>query len=106
MRFGVSSRTHIGCRSQWCWRRTYSWSNSLHNNPLDTKAFSKTLFLPKTTFPLRADLPRSDVALRTKTCEELYRWQVSLTHLKAQLHQLILPFYTVEERQRSHFCAT
>ena len=43
---------------------------------LDPKAFSKTLLLPKTTFPLWADPAKSEELFRTKTCDELYRWQV------------------------------
>ncbi|KIK95549.1 hypothetical protein PAXRUDRAFT_140435 [Paxillus rubicundulus Ve08.2h10] len=42
---------------------------------LDSKAFSQTLLLPKTSFPLRADPAKSEVPFRKRTCEDLYRWQ-------------------------------
>lgn len=44
---------------------------------LDAKAFSKTLLLPKTTFPLWADPAKSEEPHRKRTTEDLYRWQVS-----------------------------
>lgn len=43
---------------------------------LDSKAFSKTLLLPKTPFPLWADPAKSEELFRRKTCDELYQWQV------------------------------
>ncbi|KAF9447135.1 isoleucyl-tRNA synthetase [Macrolepiota fuliginosa MF-IS2] len=41
----------------------------------DTKAFSKTLLLPKTIFPLWTDPSKSEEPFRKRTTEELYRWQ-------------------------------
>ena len=43
---------------------------------LDSKAFSKTLLLPKTSFPLWSDPAKTEAPFRRKTCDELYRWQV------------------------------
>ncbi|KAH8101837.1 isoleucyl-tRNA synthetase [Cristinia sonorae] len=40
----------------------------------DNKAFSKTLLLPKTKFPMRND-PSKDPAIVQRTTEGLYRWQ-------------------------------
>ena len=49
-------------------------------NKADSKAFSNTLLLPKTSFPLRSDPSKAE--FRKKTCEDLYRWQVCrLYHL-------------------------
>ncbi|KAI6006964.1 tRNA synthetases class I-domain-containing protein [Pisolithus albus] len=42
---------------------------------LDSKAFSKTLLLPKTSFPLWPDPSKTEVPFRKKTCDDLYRWQ-------------------------------
>ncbi|EGN92511.1 hypothetical protein SERLA73DRAFT_172840 [Serpula lacrymans var. lacrymans S7.3] len=42
---------------------------------VDSKAFSKTLLLPKTNFPLWADPSKREVPFRHRTCDELYRWQ-------------------------------
>ncbi|KAJ3729726.1 isoleucyl-tRNA synthetase [Lentinula raphanica] len=50
-------------------------SRAFSTVPLDTKAFSNTLLLPKTAFPLRPDPTKNEALYRTRTCEELYRWQ-------------------------------
>ncbi|KAI9460791.1 tRNA synthetases class I-domain-containing protein [Boletus coccyginus] len=42
---------------------------------LDSKAFSKTLLLPNTPFPLWPDPARSGDLYRRKTCDVLYQWQ-------------------------------
>ncbi|KIY47672.1 isoleucyl-tRNA synthetase [Fistulina hepatica ATCC 64428] len=42
---------------------------------LDNKAYSKTLLLPKTTFSPVADPPRTELPFRSRTSEQLYRWQ-------------------------------
>ncbi|KAK0496309.1 tRNA synthetases class I-domain-containing protein [Armillaria luteobubalina] len=42
---------------------------------VDSKAFSKTLNLPQTSFPLWPDREKSQVALRPRICEDLYRAQ-------------------------------
>ncbi|KAF9254893.1 isoleucyl-tRNA synthetase [Marasmius fiardii PR-910] len=44
---------------------------------LDSRSFSKTLQLPKTSFPLWSDPIKVEKPLRTRTSEELYRWQYS-----------------------------
>ncbi|KAJ4463961.1 tRNA synthetases class I-domain-containing protein [Lentinula edodes] len=51
------------------------FSRAFNTVPLDTKAFSDTLFLPKTAFPLRPDPTKNEILYRSRTCEELYRWQ-------------------------------
>ena len=43
---------------------------------LDSKAFSKTLLLPNTPFPLWPDPAKSEDLYRRKTCDMLYQWQV------------------------------
>ena len=50
---------------------------SSNANPLDNKAFTKTLLLPKTSFALRPDPKQIDELYRKLTCDDLYRWQVS-----------------------------
>ncbi|KAG2355481.1 tRNA synthetases class I-domain-containing protein [Suillus spraguei] len=55
-------------------------SQSLKNASTDPKAYSKTLLLPKTTFPLRVDPAKSESSFQSKTCEELYRWQAQNVH--------------------------
>ncbi|KAF8838923.1 isoleucyl-tRNA synthetase [Paxillus ammoniavirescens] len=52
-----------------------SFSSARTPSKLDSKAFSQTLLLPKTSFPLRADPAKSEVPFRQKTCDDLYRWQ-------------------------------
>lgn len=58
-------------------------SQTLKNATTDPKVYSKTLLLPKTSFPLWVDSAKSESLFKRKTCEELYRWQVrffSQTH--------------------------
>ncbi|KAG1738733.1 tRNA synthetases class I-domain-containing protein [Suillus lakei] len=55
-------------------------SQSLKNASTDPKAYSKTLYLPKTSFPLWADSAKSESLFKRKTCEELYRWQAQNVH--------------------------
>jgi isoleucyl-tRNA synthetase len=43
---------------------------------LDNKAFTDTLLLPKTTFPLRPNFKEIEAAYGDLTRETLYRWQV------------------------------
>ncbi|KAG2137399.1 tRNA synthetases class I-domain-containing protein [Suillus bovinus] len=56
------------------------FSQSLKNASTDLKAYSKTLLLPKTSFPLWADSAKSESLYKKKTCEELYRWQAQNVH--------------------------
>lgn len=41
-------------------------------------AYSKTLNLPRTPFPLKADAAKREMLFRSRTTKELYDWQVSL----------------------------
>ncbi|KAK9894284.1 isoleucyl-tRNA synthetase [Cystobasidium minutum MCA 4210] len=47
------------------------------NKSSNDKAFAKTLLLPKTDFPLRADAANREKLFRKKTTETLYKWQWS-----------------------------
>ncbi|KAG2125123.1 hypothetical protein DEU56DRAFT_825882, partial [Suillus clintonianus] len=53
---------------------------SLKDASTDPKAHSKTLLLPKTSFPLWVDSAKSKSLLRSKTCQQLYRWQTQNAH--------------------------
>ncbi|KAI0315579.1 tRNA synthetases class I-domain-containing protein [Amylostereum chailletii] len=44
-------------------------------SPNPNKQFSKSILLPKTKFPQWTDPTKTEVALRKKTCDELYAWQ-------------------------------
>lgn len=65
------------------------------------KAFSKTLLLLKTHFPLWADPAKSEELFRRKTCDELYQWQVRYAY--ARVVRLILTqwYFLGAECQRS-----
>ncbi|OAX32892.1 isoleucyl-tRNA synthetase [Rhizopogon vinicolor AM-OR11-026] len=54
---------------------TCNVSQHLKNASTDSKAYSKTLLLPKTSFPLWVDSAKSESLFKRKTCEELYQWQ-------------------------------
>jgi hypothetical protein len=41
-----------------------------------SKLYAKSLLLPRTTFPQWTDPLKTEVQLRKKTCDNLYRWQV------------------------------
>ena len=58
--------------------RTFSALSPRRGQPINNKAFSKTLLLPKTPFPLWTDPLKTDLAFQSKTCDRLYRWQVGL----------------------------
>ncbi|KDR72627.1 hypothetical protein GALMADRAFT_73804 [Galerina marginata CBS 339.88] len=49
------------------------------NNAVN-KAYTETLLLPKTRFPLRANLKDTEDTYRNLTCESLYRWQWANVH--------------------------
>ncbi|KAF8886535.1 isoleucyl-tRNA synthetase [Infundibulicybe gibba] len=49
--------------------------HSVSQQSLDSKAFSKTLLLPQTKFPLWTEPTRSEAPFQARTCESLYRWQ-------------------------------
>ena len=42
----------------------------------DNKAFTKTLLLPKTSFPLRVNPEAAETRFKDLTCDGVYRWQV------------------------------
>ncbi|KAN0085929.1 tRNA synthetases class I (I, L, M and V) domain containing protein [Tylopilus felleus] len=50
-------------------------SSAPPSSKLDSKAFSKTLLLPKTPFPLSPDPAKLEELFGRKTCDELYQWQ-------------------------------
>ena len=58
----------------------FSFSQQLQCRPFatDPKAYSKTLLLPKTKFPLWSSPKDSELPFRKKTTEDLYAWQVSV----------------------------
>jgi hypothetical protein len=56
--------------------KPYRRHSSAQAMATDSKAFSKTLLLPKTSFPLWADPSKSEAPFRKRTGEDLYRWQV------------------------------
>ncbi|EAU81428.2 isoleucyl-tRNA synthetase [Coprinopsis cinerea okayama7 len=68
---GLLSRTHLLSRAHQQPQR-YSSSDSKKN---DSKAFAKSLLLPKTTFPLWADAKEVEGRYRDLTCDQLYNWQ-------------------------------
>ena len=51
---------------------------------VDGNSFSDTLILPKTSFPLWTDPSKSELPFKTRTCEDLYRWQV-LVHYASRV---------------------
>ena len=59
-------------------KRPVSTAAPLSATSKATKAFSSTLLLPKTTFPLKHQQPHLiEEQYRQRTCDELYRWQVN-----------------------------
>lgn len=58
-------------------------SSAPPSSKLDSKAFSKTLLLPKTPFPLSPDPAKLEELFGRKTCDELYQWQVRYTYTQA-----------------------
>ncbi|KAI0305316.1 tRNA synthetases class I-domain-containing protein [Multifurca ochricompacta] len=62
--FGVTSKVLAICY------------RALSNDDSDqNKLYAKSLFLPRTTFPQWTDPLKTEVLLRKKTCDDLYRWQ-------------------------------
>ena len=55
---------------------------------VDNKAFSKTLLLPKTSFPLR-NHPSKDEALQARTCDDLYKWQVGTILISVSMYSMM-----------------
>jgi hypothetical protein len=54
----------------------YSSAIRLKNDSVQNKLYAKSLLLPRTTFPQWTDPLKTEVLLRKKTCDDLYRWQV------------------------------
>ena len=54
----------------------YSSAIRLKNDSVQNKLYAKSLLLPQTTFPQWTDPLKTEVLLRRKICDDLYRWQV------------------------------
>ena len=48
----------------------------LKEDSIQNKLYAKSLLLPRTTFPQWTDPLKTEVLLRKKLCDDLYRWQV------------------------------
>lgn len=57
-------------------RPLYSSAICLKNNSVQNKLYAKSLLLPRTTFPQWTDPLKTEVILRKKISDDLYRWQV------------------------------
>ncbi|KAI0284613.1 isoleucyl-tRNA synthetase [Russula aff. rugulosa BPL654] len=53
----------------------YSSAIRLKNDSVQNKLYTKSLLLPRTTFPQWTDPLKTEVLLRKKICDDLYRWQ-------------------------------
>ena len=60
----------------------------LTENSDQNKRYAKSLLLPSTTFPQWTNPLKTEVSLRKKTCDDLYRWQVWLLVLQSYSLQL------------------
>jgi hypothetical protein len=72
-----------------CKRRPFSSTSSRLSSPAktdDSKKYSQTLLLPKTSFPLYNDPEKSEVPFRKRASDDLYRWQVRATHMLKRFH--------------------
>jgi isoleucyl-tRNA synthetase len=58
---------------------------SLPVSTANDKAYAKTLLLPKTDFPLRADAVNREKLFRKKTTESLYKWQVRFLQMRSRV---------------------
>jgi hypothetical protein len=59
--------------------------------------FNNTLLLPKTDFPLRNDILKTEAKYRPKLSEELYEWQVIIKHfilILSEMINLIIFYYS------------
>ncbi|KZP15924.1 isoleucyl-tRNA synthetase [Athelia psychrophila] len=66
--------THLTSKAARLWsQRRHISQASQASQKVDNKAFTDTLLLPKTSFPLRVDLSNGE--FRKKTSEDLYKWQ-------------------------------
>ncbi|CAG8494859.1 11034_t:CDS:10 [Ambispora leptoticha] len=50
--------------------------SKVKSNEAASKAYSDTLLLPKTNFPLRADAAKREITFRKRCTEDLYLWQL------------------------------
>ncbi|KAJ6571758.1 tRNA synthetases class I-domain-containing protein [Mycena capillaripes] len=50
-------------------------SGKRYSSTVDNHAFSQSLLLPKTAFPLRPNPTEIEARLRARTCTDLYQWQ-------------------------------
>lgn len=48
---------------------------------INDKAYAKTLLLPKTAFPMRAEASKREKGFQQRTTQDLYRWQVGYTEV-------------------------
>ena len=72
-------------------RRQFSLSASFRAAADNSKAYSKTLRLPKTSFPQWCDPQKSELPFREKTTQALYKWQVrGKTHPEKRKWGIIL----------------
>ena len=69
-----------------CSTRLFSWSASISTAVVVEKSFSKTLLLPKTSFPLWADPSKCEAPFQKRTCEDLYMDQVCIVNLSLVFH--------------------
>ena len=74
------TKTLLGHRSA-----AYKRCNSSQTNTTDSKVFSKTLLLPKTSFPLKVDPLKSESLYQRLSGEDLYRWQACLLFFPSTL---------------------
>ena len=85
-RFTFSSPASMTLRSPPSWNSIFTcrlkrqaplrYLSTPAKNAVHNKAFTDTLLLPKTPFPLRADLKENEVRYGELTRENLYKWQV------------------------------
>src|SRR6266849_8773981 len=65
----------------------------LKNDSVQNKLYAKSLLLPRTTFPQWTDPLKTEVSLRKKICDDLYRWQVrSQCSVSGQSHACTTDF--------------
>ncbi|KAF8500223.1 tRNA synthetases class I-domain-containing protein [Russula emetica] len=75
--FSHSARTIRPTRTRprsFC-KTLYSSAIRLKNDSVQNKLYAKSLLLPRTTFPQWTDPLKTEVLLRKKICDDLYRWQ-------------------------------
>lgn len=58
------------------WKSLYSSTAPPKDSSDKTKLYANSLLLPRTTFPQWTDPSKTEVLVRKRTCDDLYRWQV------------------------------